>query len=285
MKTGFARENVDNAWCPGCGNFGILMLLQRALSELGADKRHVCFVSGIGQAAKTPHYLDVNMFDGLHGRALPVATAVKAVNPKLTVIAEGGDGDMYGEGGNHLLAAIRRNVGLVHLVHNNMVYGLTKGQASPTSRQGFVTKVQTDGVSNEPFNPLAVALGLRATFVARIYMGFADHALAVLKEAFLHQGYALVDIFQPCVTFNKINTYDWFAKQCYTLEATHDPADPGAAFARAIEKERYPLGIFYRRQAPTFEANVRQNIPADTPLFARSHDTKRIAAAFEEALL
>ena len=219
MSHPFERENVDIAWCPGCGNFGILKLVKEVLDELQAERGSTVIVSGIGQAAKTPYYIDVNMFGVLHGRALPVATAIKAANPGLTVIAEGGDGDMYGEGGNHFLHAVRRNVNIVHIVHNNMVYGLTKGQASPTSQKGFTTKVQVDGVGNEPFNPLAVALGLKAGFVSRVNIGNAAHAKEVLKAAFLHPGYALVDILQPCVTFNKVDTFKAYkAKVAFTEE-------------------------------------------------------------------
>lgn len=274
----FERENVDISWCPGCGNFGILKLIREVLDELKAEGRSTVIVSGIGQAAKTPYYIDVNMFGVLHGRALPVATAVKAANPGLTVIAEGGDGDMYGEGGNHFLHAVRRNVNIVHIVHNNMVYGLTKGQASPTSQKGFETKVQVDGVGSEPFNPMAVALSLRAGFVSRVNIGNAAHAKTVLKAAFLHPGYALVDIFQPCVTFNKINSYQWFKEHTYELDASHDPTDLAAAMAKAFESESLPLGIFYRKVSDTFESRVRHGQHA--PLYATRHDTAKIQAAF-----
>lgn len=274
----FERGNVDIAWCPGCGNFGILKLIREVLDELEADGRSTVIVSGIGQAAKTPYYIDVNMFGVLHGRAVPVATAVKAANPELTVVAEGGDGDMYGEGGNHFLHAVRRNVNIVHIVHNNMVYGLTKGQASPTSQKGFETKVQVDGVGNEPFNPLSVALALRASFVSRINIGNPEHAKTVLKAAFLHPGYALVDIFQPCVTFNKINTYAWFKENTYELDANHDTGDLGAAMARALESMPLPLGIFYRQEGSTFESRIRHG--ERRPLYLNTHDAARIQELF-----
>jgi len=275
----FERENVDIAWCPGCGNFGILKLVREVLDDLHAEGRSTVIVSGIGQAAKAPYYIDVNMFGVLHGRAVPVATAVKAANPELTVVAEGGDGDMYGEGGNHFLHAVRRNVDIVHIVHNNMVYGLTKGQASPTSQKGFETKVQVDGVGNEPFNPLSVALALRAGFVSRVNIGNPGHAKEVLKAAFLHPGYALVDIFQPCVTFNKINTYTWFKDNTYELGATHDSSDLNAAMARALENGPMPLGIFYQNTGSTFEARVRHG--DRRPLYTVSHDMKHLQELFE----
>lgn len=275
----YARENVDIAWCPGCGNFGILKLVETVLEELQAEPRSTVIVSGIGQAAKTPYYVNANMLGVLHGRAMPVATAVKTANPELTVVAEGGDGDMYGEGGNHFIHAVRRNVDLVHIVHNNMVYGLTKGQASPTSRKGFETKVQVDGVGNEPFNPLAVALGLNASFVARVSIGNPEHAKAVLRAAFLHRGYALVDIFQPCVTFNKINTYGWFKEHTYVLDDAHDASDRGAAMVKAMETLPLPLGIFYRNEGSTFESRIRHG--ETRPLYRSSHDMKRVQELFE----
>lgn len=276
----FERENVDIAWCPGCGNFGILKLIRETLDELGAEKRSTVIVSGIGQAAKTPYYVDVNMFGVLHGRAVPVATALKAANPELTVIAEGGDGDMYGEGGNHFLHAVRRNVDIVHIVHNNMVYGLTKGQASPTSRKGFETKVQVDGVGSEPFNPMAVALSLKAGFVSRVNIGDPVHAKSVLRAAFLHKGYALVDILQPCVTFNKVNTYQWFKENSYRLDEDHDASDLAGAMRKAIEGVPMPIGVLYANSgADRFEARVRGG--SREPLYALSRDTEAIQALFD----
>lgn len=283
MSSPFDRPDIDNAWCPGCGNFGILRLLKQAMEELGLDKRNVAIVSGIGQAAKTPHYVDVNMYNGLHGRALPVATALKAVNPSLTVIAEGGDGDMYGEGGNHFLAAVRRNVNLVHIVHNNMVYGLTKGQASPTSQPGFTTPVQVRGVINRPFNPIATALSLGASFVSRASTGHSEHALHCIKEAFLHPGYALVDIFQPCPSFNHLNTHKWFMDNTYLLEDEgYDPADRTAAFIRALEEERLPVGIFFKQEhQKSFEDALWWDYNREVPVWEQRHDRKKIQNHFD----
>lgn len=280
MQNIFERENVDVAWCPGCGNFGILKLIKEVLEDLAVPKQQIVMVSGIGQAAKTPYYVDTNMFGGLHGRALPVATAIKAANPELTVIAEGGDGDMYGEGGNHFLHTIRRNPDIIHIVHNNMVYGLTKGQASPTSQQGFITKVQVSGVSNEPFNPLGVALSLKAGFVSRVNIGNYAHAKEVVKAAFIHRGYALVDIFQPCVTFNKINTYQWFKENTYILDDTYDHTDFDKAIKKAFETMPMPLGIIYqdKEHHATFEEHLRGK---DTrPLYQTQHDLSKIQELF-----
>ena len=214
-KTFDVSETVDVAWCPGCGNFGILKILKNTLSELNIDPKEIVLVSGIGQAAKIPQYINTHYFNGLHGRALPPATAIKAVNPKLTVIAESGDGDMYGEGGNHLIHTIRRNPNITNIIHNNMIYGLTKGQASPTSQFGMVTGVQVDGVILTPFNPLSFAIGLEASFVARTFAGNQEHMKEMMKKAIQHKGYAMLDILQPCVSFNKINTYKWFNDRIY----------------------------------------------------------------------
>jgi 2-oxoglutarate ferredoxin oxidoreductase subunit beta len=272
----FDMNDIDIAWCPGCGNFPILKTLKRALAELQIKTEHLVLVSGIGQAAKIPHYFRTNVFNGLHGRALPAATAIKAANPALTVIAESGDGDMYGEGGNHFIHTIRRNPNITNIVHNNMVYGLTKGQASPTSQKGFVTPVQVRGVFLEPFNPLAVAIALDASFVARAFAGDIDRTADILKKAIEHNGYALVDIFQPCVTFNRLNTIQWFKEHIYYLE-DHDPSDRQKAFEKATETEKLPLGIFYKStQKPAFEENVGIYDDKQVPPYQRDLDKKEL---------
>jgi 2-oxoglutarate ferredoxin oxidoreductase subunit beta len=277
----FDMNDIDIAWCPGCGNFPILKTLKRALAELQIKPEHLVLVSGIGQAAKIPHYFRTNVFNGLHGRALPAATAIKAANPALTVIAESGDGDMYGEGGNHFIHTIRRNPNITNLVHNNMVYGLTKGQASPTSQKGFVTPVQVRGVCLEPFNPLAVAIALDASFVARAFAGDIDRTADILKKAIEHNGYALVDIFQPCVTFNRLNTIQWFKEHIYYLE-DHDPSDRQKAFEKATETVKLPLGIFYKSpQKPAFEENVGIYEEKQIPLHQRDLDKEELSNLIE----
>ncbi|UPT78456.1 thiamine pyrophosphate-dependent enzyme [Sulfurovum sp. XGS-02] len=279
MKHPLDRTDIDNAWCPGCGNFGILKLLEEVLTELECDPKQTVIVSGIGQAAKTPYYIDTHMFCGLHGRALPVSTALKASNPALNVIAEGGDGDMYGEGGNHFMHTIRRNPDIVHIVHNNMVYGLTKGQASPTSQIGFKSPVQVKGVSNEPFNPISVALALKAGFVSRVNIGNQAHAKTVLKEAFLHKGYALVDVFQPCVVFNKINTYKWFNENTYELDSSYKNNDLSSAMQKALENDPIPIGIFYKNTHTTFEEHLRGD--EQKPLVTLTHDIIKLQELFD----
>ena len=247
----------ETAWCPGCGNFGILTALKQALVDTHHAPHQVLFVSGIGQAAKTPHYLKANVFNGLHGRALPVATGARLANPSLKVIVESGDGCMYGEGGNHFLAAIRRNINVTVLVHDNHIYALTKGQASPTSEKGLITKVQPQGVQSMPFNPVAVAIAMRASFVARGFPGMKDHLVGVLKRAIQHEGFAVVDILQPCVSFNKINTFKWYTDRCKPLPAEYDPHDWHQAMETAGQwGDQIPVGVLFESAEPTYESRI-----------------------------
>jgi len=270
------------AWCPGCGNFGILSTLKETLAELEIRPEELVIVSGIGQAAKLPHYLRTNVFMGLHGRALPVATAVKAVNPELTVISESGDGCMYAEGGNHFIHAIRRNPDITNVVHNNMVYGLTKGQASPTSQWGFKTSVQIRGVFLEPFNPVAVAIALDAPFVARTFSGDRELTKQILKEAILNKGYSLVDLLHPCPSFNRVNTYEWYRQNTYRLEDTYSPSDRVEALRRATEKGRMALGVLYLNpNRPTFEENLIVYRDRKEPLYKRRADFDRLRTLIE----
>ncbi len=273
---------IDIAWCPGCGNFGIRTTLMNALEELNIKPQNLVMVSGIGQAAKMPHYIRCNTFNGLHGRAIPPAVAIKASNPELTVIAESGDGDMYGEGGNHFMHNIRRNPNITNIVHNNMVYGLTKGQASPTSQKGFHTPVQVNGVILEPFNPIAVAIALDASFVARTNIGDVDQTKQIIKKAIMHEGYALVDVFHPCVSFNKVNNYTWFKDNTYYLEESHDPTNREQAFKRATEKEKLPLGIFYvNKEKKSFEKSLNVYHKDTTPVIHRKRDLNKLQDLIE----
>jgi len=280
----FDIEHADVSWCPGCGNFQILSVLKEALADLGLSPGNVVLVSGIGQAAKTPHFMRGHIIQGLHGRALPVATGVKAANPDMTVLAIGGDGDMYGEGGNHLIHTIRRNPDITNLVHNNMVYGLTKGQASPTSPVGLKTPVQVDGVFAEPLNPLALALSQGASFVARTFSGDMPGTREIIKAAILHRGYSLVDIFQPCVSFNKVNTYKWFKENTYVLESFRENQDDrGKAMELALAGPPYPLGVLYREKGDraTFEDHLAAYRETKEPLWRRTPPLERIGRFIE----
>ena len=260
----------ETAWCPGCGNFGILAALKQALVAAGLAPHQVLMVSGIGQAAKTPHYLKANVFNGLHGRALPVATGVRLANPALKVLVESGDGCMYGEGGNHFLAAIRRNINVTTLVHDNQIYGLTKGQASPTSQEGVVTKAQPGGVQAAAFNPVAVAVAMKASFVARSFSGLNDHLVGVLRRAIMHEGFALVDILQPCVSFNQTNTFKWYKDRCIPLPESYDPRDWQQAMTTAMTwGDQIPIGVIFESTGPTYESRFpvcRNGAPGARPV-------------------
>jgi 2-oxoglutarate ferredoxin oxidoreductase subunit beta len=282
----FDLPGLDVAWCPGCGNFGILSALKAALAELDIPPGRLVLVSGIGQAAKAPQYLACNYFNGLHGRALPPATAIKAVRPELTVIVTSGDGCSYGEGGNHFIHAVRRNPDLTLIVHDNMVYGLTKGQASPTSREGFVTPVQTGGVFEPPFDPLAVAIALDAPFVARAFSAELERTKDILKRAITHKGFSLVDILQPCVSFNKVNTYQWFKEHTYPIEEGHDPRDRQAALRKAFERDKLALGVLYENPGrKTFEEQLAVYAGDGRPLGLRADDRRDKLARLLESYL
>ncbi len=242
------------AWCPGCGNFAILNAFKTAMAKLGIEPHRFTIVSGIGQAGKFPHYTKCNTFNGLHGRTLPVATGHKLVNRDMVVLAVAGDGDCYGEGGNHFLHAMRRNIGVKLFVHDNQIYGLTKGQPSPTTGEGTVTKNTPFGVLSEQLNPLALAVAMDCSFVARCFAGNTEQLTGIIQEAVLHRGFTLVDILQPCVTFNKVNTFAWYSQRVYALGPEHDPTDRVKAFAKALEwGDRIPLGVIYRNPRPAYE--------------------------------
>jgi 2-oxoglutarate ferredoxin oxidoreductase subunit beta len=266
----------ETAWCPGCGNFSIIEALKNALEILGKKPHEVLIVGGIGQAAKTPQYINTNGFCGLHGRALPAAVGAKMANKDLTVIVHTGDGDSYGEGGNHFIHNIRRNVDITHFVHDNQIYGLTKGQASPTTASGHVTEVQVAGNINPPLNPVLLAIALGAGFVARAFSGDKEHLTSIMVEAIKHKGYSLVDILQPCVSFNKVNTFQWYSKRVYRLDESYDPTDKLKAMEKAMEwGDRIPIGIIYREEKPTYCDKI-QFLREGTPLIDRPVDMQKI---------
>lgn len=243
----------EPAWCPGCGNFMIRTALKQALEELGLPPHKVVIASGIGQAAKIPHYIGVNGFNGLHGRAMPPAIAIKLSNKDLNVIVESGDGDNYGEGGNHFMHAVRRNIDVAHFVHNNQIYGLTKGQGSPTTAEGQITTLQLDGVKSTPLDPLAVSLTLGAGFVARGFSGDIPHLVDLMKQAITFKGYAHLDILQPCVVWNKVNTAKWYRDRVYKLSDDYDNTNYEDAYKKAREfGDKIPIGVLYKVEKPTY---------------------------------
>ncbi len=237
MNIGDFKSNDEITWCPGCGDFGILNALKKALWTLGEPLKNILLVSGIGQAAKLPHYIKCNCFNGLHGRAIPPAVGAKIANRNLTVIVVTGDGDCYGEGGNHFMHNIRRNADITVIVCNNQIYGLTKGQASPTTDLGYKTKVQVNGVILQPLRPLEMAIALGCGFVARGYSADSEFLSQIIVAGIRHKGFSLIDVLQPCVSFNKINTYEWYAKRVYKVsgDAAYNPADKLSAYQKAAE--------------------------------------------------
>ena len=256
MVTMTDYAGTSPTWCPGCGNFGILTALKKALVELEIEPHKVLLVSGIGQAGKLPHYTQGNVFNSLHGRPIPPATGARIANPELTVIAISGDGDGYGEGGNHFIHTARRNHDITYLVHNNQVYGLTKGQASPTSDFGYITKTTPQGAPT-PFNPIAVAIAADISFVGRSFAGDIPHLTNLIKTGIRHKGFALIDILQPCVSFNHRNTHRWYQERVYQLGDDYEPGDKLAAFAKSQEwGERIPIGVIYRKERATFEEQI-----------------------------
>jgi len=271
----------ENAWCPGCGNHNLLKALKLALARSDIAPEKLLMVGGIGQAAKTPQYLRANAFCGLHGRGAPAATGARLANPELKIVCTSGDGCNYGEGGNHFLAALRRNIDLTLIVHDNQVYGLTKGQASPTSLMGFVTKTQPDGVWSAPFQPLAVAVLHRVSFAARGFTGQVEHLAGLIQQALKVDGLALVDVLQPCVSFNKVNTHKWYQERVYQLGAEHDPADFAAALAKAQEfGDKIPVGVIWRGDRGGYRKHFKA-LDAG-PLYAQGVDRAALEHALEK---
>jgi 2-oxoglutarate ferredoxin oxidoreductase subunit beta len=284
MVTVYDYAGLRPAWCPGCGNFGILKALNRALIEMEIEPHQVLLVSGIGQAGKLPHYTRGNVFNSLHGRPVPPAIGARIANSELIVIAVSGDGDAYGEGGNHFLHAARRNHDITYLVHNNQVYGLTKGQASPTSDVGFITKTTPYGAAS-PVNPIALAIVSGASFVGRGFAGDIDHLSNLIKKGITHRGFALIDILQPCISFNHKNTFQWYRERVYKLEdERYDPSDKKAALERALEwGDKIPIGIVYEENLPVYE----DQLPALSkgPLVKQKIDPRRVEKLLAEFML
>jgi len=248
------KTNFLPTWCPGCGDFGIWMSLKNALAELGIGTDDGVAVYGVGCHGNMYDWMKIYGVAALHGRTLPVAQGLKFANHKLPVMVISGDGDGLGEGGNHFLHAAKRNPDISVFIHDNQVYGLTTGQASPTAKAGFQTKSTPEGVVDEPVNPLALAITAGATFVARGFAGDGPGLTAIMKAAIEHKGFAVVDILQPCVTFDKVHTYAWYRQRLYKLEAEYVPDNEIKAFERAMEwGDKIPVGIFYKEVKPTSE--------------------------------
>jgi len=249
------KSQIKPTWCPGCGDFGVVAAVEMALKRLKIPSKDVVICSGIGCSSNLPHFLSSYGFHGIHGRAIPLAEGIRWGNHDLTVIATGGDGDGFGIGVGHLIHAMRRNVKLTYVTMDNQIYGLTTGQASPTSRMGQKTKSTPTGVIENPIDPVALALASGATYVARGFSGDVKHLADLVAGGLQHKGFAFVDVFSPCVTYNKINTFDFFRQRVYKLEsAGHDPNDIVAAWQRSLEwGDKIPIGLFYKVDRPSYE--------------------------------
>jgi 2-oxoglutarate/2-oxoacid ferredoxin oxidoreductase subunit beta len=276
-------------WCPGCGDFGMWTALKRAIERVGYSFEQFAIVWGIGNAGNGADFLRCQGFHGLHGRALPAATGIALTNPEMKVIVEMGDGDGYGIGGNHFLHSCRRNVEMTAIFHNNQIYGLTTGQASPTSDQFMKTPSTPGGVIEEPVNPVGVAVAQGANFVARAFAGDIDHLTGIYEQALRFHGFAVVDVLQPCPTFNKHNTYAWYKERVYKLEDEpgYDPTSREAAFAKSLstfhdltcapDSCRLPIGVFYRQEGvPTYQDDLAQ---LTGPMWHTAEKPRDISAA------
>lgn len=249
------KSDIKPTWCPGCGDFGVVAAIEMAVKRLQLPSHSVVVISGIGCSSNLPHFLSSYGFHGIHGRVLPVAEGIRWANHGLTVIGTGGDGDGFGIGAGHFVHTMRRNVDMTYVVMDNQIYGLTTGQASPTSMMGHKTKSTPAGVIENPIDPLALALASGATYVARGFSGDVKHMAELVANAIQHKGFAFVDALSPCVTYNKLNTFDWFRQRVYKLEGTgHDPSSIIAAYQKALEwGDKIPIGLFYKTEKPTYE--------------------------------
>jgi 2-oxoglutarate/2-oxoacid ferredoxin oxidoreductase subunit beta len=249
------KSETKPTWCPGCGDFGVIAAIEMAMKRLAIPSQNVAIVSGIGCSSNLPHFLSAYGFHAIHGRSVPVAEGIRWANHGLTVLVTGGDGDGFGIGVGHFIHAMRRNVDLTYVTMDNQIYGLTTGQASPTSTMGHKTKSTPTGVIEHPIDPVALALASGATYVARGFSGEVKQLADLVANGIQHKGFAFVDVFSPCVTYNKVNTFDFFRQRVYKLEnAGHDPADIVQAWQRALEwGEKIPIGLFYRTEKPTYE--------------------------------
>ncbi|MBL7047783.1 MAG: 2-oxoacid ferredoxin oxidoreductase [Candidatus Marinimicrobia bacterium] len=281
MKPEELNTPHDPTWCPACGNFGIWVAMKKAITELKLDPDEVAVSYGIGCSGNENNFVKTYAFHSLHGRAVPPAAGIKFANDALTVIAVSGDGDAYGEGGNHFVHACKNNYDITYLVHDNQMYSLTTGQASPTSEKGMKTKTTPSGIIEDPINPISLALAANATFVARGFSGKADHLAELIKKAIQHKGFALVDILQNCVTFNKLNTFQFFNKRVYDMnEGGYKTDDKQKAHEKALEwGERIPIGIFYQEEKPSYNSSLPQN--ADAPLVKHELEKVNLTPNFE----
>ena len=248
------KTKIEPVWCPGCGDFGVLQAICNALSARDVDPKNLVFASGIGCSGRLPPYVKSYGFHTVHGRVLPIATGIKVGNPDLTVIAVGGDGDAFAIGGGHIPHTARRNPDIKYIVMDNGTYGLTKGQASPTSPAGKAYPASPYGTTEIPLNPIAMSIAYDASFVARAYSGKAKELAEIIMKAMDHRGFALIDVISPCITF--YNTYKELPPQLATIPEDHDRADRVKAFELALDTSKIYLGIFYQKERPTYASRT-----------------------------
>lgn len=271
-------------WCPGCGDWAIALAIKKSLAAKGLTPSDIFVVFDIGCSGNMNDFLNAYAMHGLHGRSLPAAIGAKIANHNMPVFVIGGDGALYGEGGNHFLHACRGNHDITMIVHDNNVYGLTTGQVAPTAETGYKSKSTPEGIIEQAINPMAIAISQGASFVAQSFSGNFDHLQATLQKAIAHKGFSMVNILQPCVTFNKVDTYSYYLDRAYILEESYDPTDYHAAMAktREIIEEKFPLGVLYEVEKPVFHEQIA-NFPLDSSLVSRPRfmDFEKIAKGFE----
>ncbi|GGL31850.1 2-oxoacid ferredoxin oxidoreductase subunit beta [Halarchaeum grantii] len=240
------KSDKQPTWCPGCGDFGTMNGIMKGLAETGNSPDDTFVVAGIGCSGKIGTYLRSYALHGVHGRALPVGTGVKIANPDIEVVVAGGDGDGYSIGAGHFIHAVRRNIDITYVVMDNRIYGLTKGQASPTSREDFETATTPEGPKQPPVNPLALALSAGGSFIAQSFSSNALRHQEIVQKAIEHDGFSLVNTFSPCVTFNDVDTYDYFRDSIVDLDETeHDPTDRDAAKEKILDSEKEYIGVLW----------------------------------------
>ncbi|MCH7492993.1 2-oxoacid:ferredoxin oxidoreductase subunit beta [Patescibacteria group bacterium] len=268
-------------WCPGCGNFGIMPATKKAYAELGLEPHQIAMVFGIGCSSNGSNFYNLYAFHGIHGRPLPVAAGIKLANHELTVIADSGDGDAYGEGVSHFVHTTRTNVDITYLVHDNNLYSLTTGQTSPTSSTGMKTKSAPFGNLDMPFNPIAAAILNGATFVAQGFSSDIPHLTELIKKAIKHRGFSFINILQLCPTFNKLNEFPWYKERVIKLDdEAHDDSDFHKAISQATRTDgKIPLGVFYQIDKPTYGDRLEQL--KDKPLVKQSLDNIDISKSLD----
>lgn len=259
------KSGEKPTWCPGCGDFGVLNAVYNSLVQKGYNAKDVVCVSGIGCSSRLPYFMSTYGFHSIHGRAMPVAAGIKLANPALKVLAFGGDGDAFAIGAGHFVHAVRRNLDLTYVIMDNAVYGLTKGQTSPTSATGFMTKTTPTGNIDRPLNPLLLALACAATFVGRAFSGKPRAITDMMLRGIDHNGFAVIQVFSPCPTFNKVNTFQSYRQETTDLPADHNTADRVAAMKMAHSEDPIYTGVFYQEESPSYEDHVKEHVKAGDP--------------------